>query len=59
MPEHGKALAVIVPNITQDTETGIGKWGHQEIVDILKIGMLPDGDFTGVPWPRSRKIWPS
>ena len=37
----------LVPNITPDTETGIGKWSHQEIVDILKIGMLPDGDFTG------------
>ena len=37
----------LVPNITRDTETGIGKWNHQEIVDILKIGMLPDGDFIG------------
>ena len=37
----------LVPNITRDNETGIGKWSHQEIVDILKIGMLPDGDFAG------------
>ena len=37
----------MVPNVTPDNETGIGKWSKQEIVDILKIGMLPDGDFAG------------
>ena len=45
----------LAPNITSDPETGIGTWSHQEIFDILQIGMLPDGDFTGGPWPRSRK----
>ena len=37
----------LAPNITSDPETGIGTWSHQEIFDILQIGMLPDGDFTG------------
>ena len=37
----------LVPNITPDIETGIGQWSHQEIVDILQIGMLPDGDYAG------------
>ena len=36
----------LVPNITSDIETGIGKWSHQEILDVLQIGMLPDGYFT-------------
>lgn len=35
------------PNITPDPETGIGQWSESNIVDLLKIGMLPDGDFVG------------
>jgi mono/diheme cytochrome c family protein len=35
------------PNITPDQETGIGQWGDDEIVDYLKTGMDPDGDFAG------------
>jgi mono/diheme cytochrome c family protein len=41
-PEGG-----IIPNITPDTETGIGKWSDDEIVDLLTTGGLPDGDFVG------------
>ena len=37
----------LVSNIMSDIEIGIGKWSHQEISDVLQIGMLPDGDFTG------------
>jgi mono/diheme cytochrome c family protein len=36
-----------VPNITQDTKTGIGKWSEEDIVNLLKIGMTPDFDFVG------------
>ena len=36
-----------VPNITSDPETGIGKWGYDELVDFFQEGMLPDGDYTG------------
>ena len=36
-----------VPNITPDTETGIGGWSDEEIVDYLSIGMTPEGDFAG------------
>ena len=36
----------LVPHITSDIETGIGKWSHQEILDFLQIGMFPDGYFT-------------
>ncbi len=37
----------LAPNITPDEETGIGKWSHKAIVEVLQIGILPDGDFVG------------
>jgi mono/diheme cytochrome c family protein len=36
-----------VPNITPDSETGIGKWSIEEIVILLKDGQTPDFDFVG------------
>jgi mono/diheme cytochrome c family protein len=33
-----------VPNITTDRETGIGKWGIDDIVNLLQLGMKPDFD---------------
>jgi len=36
-----------VPNITQDTKTGIGNWGEEDILNLLKVGMTPDFDFVG------------
>ena len=36
-----------VPNITQDSETGIGKWSDDDIVTLLKDGQTPDFDFVG------------
>jgi mono/diheme cytochrome c family protein len=36
-----------VPGITQDRETGIGRWSVGDIAFFLEIGMLPDGDFAG------------
>jgi len=41
-PDNGS-----VPNITPDKDTGIGKWSHAEIMDVLDGGMMPDGDFVG------------
>ena len=41
------AFTVVTPNITPDAETGIGKWSESQIVDVLKSGMLADGDFVG------------
>jgi mono/diheme cytochrome c family protein len=37
----------VVPNITPDTDTGIGAWSQDELVMFLGMGMTPDGDFTG------------
>jgi mono/diheme cytochrome c family protein len=33
-----------VPNITPDSETGIGDWSETHIVHLLQSGMKPDGD---------------
>jgi mono/diheme cytochrome c family protein len=36
-----------VPNITSDPETGIGKWGADDVAALLKTGQTPDMDFVG------------
>jgi mono/diheme cytochrome c family protein len=36
-----------IPNITGDSEDGIGNWSISDIEYFLDIGMLPDGDFVG------------
>ncbi len=36
-----------IPNITPHRETGIGRWSADDIVFLLRAGMLPDGDFVG------------
>ncbi|MDH5276535.1 MAG: cytochrome c [Gammaproteobacteria bacterium] len=36
-----------VPDITQDPDTGIGRWSTDDIVFLLETGLLPDGDFAG------------
>ena len=41
-PEGG-----LIPNITPDKETGIGRWPDGDLEELLKSGMLPDGDFVG------------
>ena len=41
-PEGG-----LTPNITPDKETGIRRWSDGDLHEILKTGMLPDGDFVG------------
>jgi mono/diheme cytochrome c family protein len=54
-PDHGRYLAgshgglegAKAPNITPDSKTGIGNWGEDEIVSLLKDGGTPDGDFVG------------
>jgi mono/diheme cytochrome c family protein len=41
-PEGG-----MVPNITPDETTGIGRWSDAEIMRVLETGMLPDYDVVG------------
>jgi mono/diheme cytochrome c family protein len=37
------------PNITPDPADGIGKWSVDDIVTVLKTGLIPGGDFVGAP----------
>jgi mono/diheme cytochrome c family protein len=37
----------IIPNITPDEETGIGRWRGRHLMRYLDLGMDPDGDFAG------------
>ena len=39
------------PNITQDTETGIGAWTDDEIMRAIREGIRPDGSVIGPPMP--------
>jgi len=36
----------VVPNITPDRKTGIGRWSRGDLEEFLSSGMLPDGDFA-------------
>lgn len=38
---------VVVPNITPDRKTGIGRWSAGELAEYLRSGLTPDGDFAG------------
>lgn len=37
----------VVPNITPDRKTGIGRWRASELVTYLETGLMPDGDSAG------------
>ncbi len=36
----------LVPNITPDRDTGIGKWRDDDLQSLFTMGLLPDGDFA-------------
>jgi mono/diheme cytochrome c family protein len=42
---------VVVPNITPDADSGIGKWSEAQIVTALRDGRRPDGTIIGPPMP--------
>lgn len=37
----------VVPNITPDKNTGIGKWRPSELIEYLETGLTPEGDSAG------------
>jgi mono/diheme cytochrome c family protein len=39
----------LAPNISTDPKDGIGRWQAADIVDLLKSGMTPNGDFVTAP----------
>lgn len=46
-----EGVHAIVPNITPDRETGIGKWTDAQIIDAIRNGKRPDGSIIGPPMP--------
>jgi mono/diheme cytochrome c family protein len=42
---------VTAPNITQDKETGIGKWSDADIKKVLRTGILPNGAHLAMVMP--------
>lgn len=46
------------PNITQDEETGIGKWTDQQIIDLIREGRRPDGSmiYPIMPYPYYSRL---
>lgn len=42
----GPGQRVVVPNITPDRETGIGRWSEEEIARYLRTGRRPDGELA-------------
>ncbi len=53
-----EAFTVHTPNITQDPETGIGRWTDRQIIAAIRDGRRPDGRIIGPPMPieQYRKI---
>jgi cytochrome c553 len=49
--EDAEVGHIVMPNITSDLETGIGKWTDAEIVVALRDGKRPDGSIIGPPMP--------
>jgi len=46
-----EAFVAVVPNITPDPETGIGKWTDAQIITAIREGKRPDGSIIGPPMP--------
>lgn len=49
--EEPGAFRAVVPNITPDPETGIGRWSDAEIGRAIRDGVRPDGSLIGPPMP--------
>jgi mono/diheme cytochrome c family protein len=46
-----RGFRAVAPNITQDPETGIGRWTDAQIADAIRNGRRPDGSLIGPPMP--------
>ncbi|MGZ8290891.1 MAG: c-type cytochrome [Telluria sp.] len=51
MPFDDKMFKSYAPNITQDRETGIGKWTDAQLGKAIREGIRPDGRVLGPPMP--------
>jgi mono/diheme cytochrome c family protein len=45
------AMRVVVPNITPDADTGIGRWTDAQLRKAIREGVRPDGSLIGPPMP--------
>jgi mono/diheme cytochrome c family protein len=45
VPKRGEIAGA--PDITNNTETGLGEWSNSDLELFLDLGMMPDGDFAG------------
>ena len=43
------AQGKLAPNISPDRTDGIGQWRAEDIAELLKSGMMPNGDFVAAP----------
>jgi mono/diheme cytochrome c family protein len=48
---YERGFHAVVPNITPDPETGIGRWSDVEIAAAVRDGRRPDGRLIGPPMP--------
>ncbi len=46
-----RGFRAVVPNITPDPETGIGRWTEAEVARAIREGRRPDGSLIGPPMP--------
>lgn len=46
-------FSIYIPNITNDPETGIGKWTDDELIRAIRDGVKPDGSFLFPAMPFS------
>ena len=46
-----RGFRAVVPNITPDPETGIGRWTDSEVAAAIREGRRPDGSLIGPPMP--------
>jgi mono/diheme cytochrome c family protein len=44
-------MRVVVPNITPDADTGIGRWTDAQLRKAIREGVRPDGSIIGPPMP--------
>jgi mono/diheme cytochrome c family protein len=44
-------FTAVAPNITPDTDTGIGRWTDQQIARAIREGVRPNGTVIGPPMP--------
>jgi len=58
-PMNNKNPGIVYPsNLTPDPETGLGTWTDDAIIQMIRIGINPDGGhaLSVMPWPAYSKI---